>query len=146
MMFVRYVFIQLIAYAIDLGVFVLIVSSGLSEPLVANISSKIAAGAFAFICHRNFTFDAKYRGSSGSQAIRYAVVLGLNIPLTTALLALAMLWIEHVTLAKVCADAAGVVITFWISRVFVFAGPGRSLRGSETGQQPERQIDRQTDV
>lgn len=123
MIFARYVLIQLIAYAIDLGAFVLIVNTGLSGPILANISSKLAAGAFAFVCHRNFTFSANRHGDRWNQAVRYLILLGLNIPLTTILLGLAMMWIDNVTVAKIFADVAGVAITFCISKAFVFVGP-----------------------
>lgn len=123
MIFARYVLIQLIAYAIDLGAFVLMVNTGLSGPIIANISSKLVAGAFAFVCHRNFTFSANRHGARWNQAVRYVILLSLNIPLTTILLGLAMLWIDNVTVAKVCADVVGVAITFWISKALVFVGP-----------------------
>lgn len=122
MTFVRYVLIQLLAYCIDLGGFLLMLKSGALGPLPANVISKIAAGLFAFVVHRRFTFRAQGQGNAHHQAVRYFLLLGVNIPLSSGLLLITMHWINHPTVAKVSADIVGVLFTYWISKLFVFTG------------------------
>jgi putative flippase GtrA len=122
MTFIRYVLIQLLAYSIDLGGFLLLLKTGAVGPLPANVASKIAAGLFAFVSHRRFTFRAHGQGNAHKQAVRYFLLLGINIPLSSGLLMIALHWISHPTIAKVVADVAGLLFTYSISKAFVFAG------------------------
>lgn len=133
MTFARYVLIQLLAYCVDLGGFLLMLKSGVLRPLSANVVSKAAAGLFAFVAHRRFTFRAHEHRNAHRQAIRYFLLLGINIPLSSGLLLLAMHWISHPTVAKVFADMVGVFLTYWISKLFVFTGgrPVRERAGSQ---------------
>ena len=118
--FVRYGLVQLFAYAIDMGGFLLLLNAGLLGPLWANVLAKLAAGVFAFIAHRHFTFQAGDRADASRQALRYFTLLALNIPLSSALLALLLTWTSHATLAKFTADVLIVAVTYWLSKSLVF--------------------------
>jgi len=120
MTFVRYVVIQLVAYAMDMGVFYFILQLGLLGPIVANIIGKIAAGIFAFIAHRNFTFQAGGNDDRTHQARRYFTLLALNIPFSSGLLTVLLMWINDPVVAKVIADVLSVALTYWLSKSFVF--------------------------
>ncbi|MEP6899654.1 MAG: GtrA family protein [Rhodanobacter sp.] len=122
MTFIRYVLIQLFAYCIDLGGFLLLLKTGALGPLAANVISKLAAGLFAFVAHRRFTFRAHGHGNAHGQAVRYFLLLGINIPLSSGLLLIALHWIGHPTIAKIVADIVGVLFTYSISKAFVFVG------------------------
>lgn len=122
MTFVRYVSIQLLAYGIDMGVFLLILQTDLAAPIWANVLAKLAAGLFAFILHRYFTFRAAESGAIRHQAIRYFVLLALNIPVASAILVLLLLWITEPVAAKFIADIICVALTYAVSKRFVFAG------------------------
>ncbi len=116
--FSRYVFVQLLAYLLDMGTFVLLGFAGV-QPVAANVASKLVAGAFAFASHRRFTFGV-HRQRARSQVVKYALLLGINIPLSSALLALLMQVVPSAILAKLLADVLGVALTFLLSRQVVF--------------------------
>lgn len=122
MTFVRYVAIQLLAYGIDMGMFLVILQTGLAEPIWANVLAKFAAGVFAFIVHRSFTFRVAESGAIRHQVIRYFVLLALNIPVASAILALLLVWIATPVPAKFIADIICVAFTFALSKHFVFTG------------------------
>ena len=120
--FSRYVGVQVLAYGIDMGSFLLFVALGMG-PVLANVPAKLAAGTFAFLAHRRVTFGVHGRGGAGSQLLRYALLLALNVPLSSGLLALLLPWIGPAALAKFIADAICVLLTFFASRHFVFRAP-----------------------
>jgi putative flippase GtrA len=116
--FSRYLGVQVVAYGIDMGGFLLL--SIVWPPLPANVASKIAAGIFAFIAHRRITFKVHGDGDGHKQLLKYALLLGLNIPLSSGLLAVLLHWISPAALAKLISDVACVGLTFLLSRHFVF--------------------------
>lgn len=116
--FGRYVGVQLIAYAIDLGGFIL--ASPIIGSLPANVASKIAAGIFAFLAHRRVTFKVHGQRNAHNQLIKYVLLLAANIPVSSGLLALLMQWISPAALAKVVSDVTCVAITFLFSHYIVF--------------------------
>lgn len=122
MTFFRYVLIQVAAYCIDMGVFLALIATQYLGPIAANILGKMAAGLFAFIAHRHYTFPSGSRSPQHRQAIRYGLLLAINIPLSSSALALCLIVIPMEALAKVVADAMCLAITFWASKKFVFAG------------------------
>lgn len=125
MTFVRYVAIQLLAYGIDMGVFLIVFKSGLTGPIEANALAKLAAGTFAFTAHRNFTFRVGERSSIRHQATRYFLLLILNIPIASIILALLLAWITQPVAAKFIADIVCVALTYGLSKRFVFTGQQR---------------------
>lgn len=129
MTFLRYGLVQAFAYGIDFGGFLLLMSVAGLTPLIANVVCKAAAGVFAFVAHRHFTFSVAEVGSSLGQGIRYFALLGLNIPLSTGLLALLLRWIQYPAAAKFIADALILVFTYWISKKLVFARPRKPQDG-----------------
>lgn len=122
MTFVRYVAIQLLAYGIDMGMFLVVLKSGLSGPIVSNVLAKLAAGIFAFVAHRNFTFRVGNDRAIRQQAVRYFILLALNIPVASVILALLLLWIAEPVAAKFIADIICVALTYGLSKHFIFAG------------------------
>ena len=120
MRFVRYLLVQVLAYGLDMGVFILLFSQFGIQPLVANVIGKVFAGLFAFVAHRCFTFGVVCVGGAGLQAVRYFTLLALNIPLS-ALVLNSMLWVIPIAvLAKFVTDVSCVLITYWLSKRFVF--------------------------
>ena len=120
MTFFRYILIQIVAYGIDVGVFLIIFKFEVLGPVAANFAGKLVAGAFAFVAHRGFTFQA-VRGTSGwRQATRYLALLALNVALASFALMACLPWIEPPALAKLAADLFCVLLTYWLSRRFVF--------------------------
>lgn len=120
MKFIRYVVIQLIAYGIDMGVFLVALYLGSLGTLTSNVLGKIAAGALAFLLHQRFTFRVANGSRDGKQAIRYFLLLGLNVPISSAALSVVLLLIDSPVIAKFISDIIGVFLSFWISNKWVF--------------------------
>lgn len=122
MQFVRYLLVQVPAYCLDMGGFILLFAHFHIEPLLANAVSKILAGVFAFIAHRRFTFGVAKTGPKVQQGLRYFALLALNIPLSALVLGVMLLVIPTTVLAKFVADMLYVVLTYWLSKQLVFIG------------------------
>ena len=103
-----------------MGGFLLVLKMDIFGPVIANIIGKSAAGTFAFIAHRNFTFRSNERADKKRQAIRYFLILALNIPFSTAILSLFLIWIKEPEIAKFLADGICVVLSYLISKKFIF--------------------------
>lgn len=116
--FSRYIGVQVIAYGIDMGGFLLL--NTLLGPLFSNVLSKIAAGIFAFILHRRVTFKVHGHSDGRAQLLKYSLLLAVNVPLSSGLLALLLPWIAPAALAKLISDVACVGFTFALSRYLVF--------------------------
>ena len=122
MQFVRYLLVQVLAYGLDMGGFVLLFTYFGIDPLVANVVGKVLAGLFAFVAHRNFTFGVVEASRRAQQVVRYFALLALNIPLSALVLG-AMLWVMPMAVvAKLVADMICVFLTYWLSKHFVFLG------------------------
>ncbi|EFQ62887.1 MULTISPECIES: GtrA family protein [Pseudomonas] len=119
MTFVRYGTIQLMAYALDMGTFLLLMTLSQDHPVLANITGKMVAGVFAFFLHRHFTFQSTH-ASGKAQAVRYFSLLALNIPVASALFSLGLYFINSPAPVKLISDVICVALTYWISKLFVF--------------------------
>ncbi|MDQ3524005.1 MAG: GtrA family protein [Chloroflexota bacterium] len=117
--FGRYVAIQLVAYVLDMGSFLVLIGTVGDHPVWANIASKIVAGTFAFFGHRRFTF-ALDRRAAPSEVTKYVLLLLANIPMTSLVLVALLHWTDVVTLAKFLADVSCVGITFLVAKFLVF--------------------------
>jgi len=120
MIFLRYLAIQVLAYGIDMGSFLLALHYGLAGPIAANVIAKLAAGGFAFAAHRHFTFSVGGAGFIKRQAVRYFLLLAANVPIASALLAVILLWIPVPAIAKFLSDIVGVAFTYILSKYFIF--------------------------
>lgn len=127
--FSRYFAVQLVAYVVDFGSFLLLSYSFGVNAMYANVAGKIAAGAFAFVAHRRVTFGADGHGNARSQLLRYMLVLGINVPVSSAVLALLLRLTVYPAPAKLLADAICIGATFLLSKHLVFTGPGRVRNG-----------------
>lgn len=116
--FGRYIGVQIAAYGIDIGGFVLL--HLLIGPLAANVVAKTFACTFAFVAHRRVTFKAHGHGDGHIQLMKYALLLGLNIPVSSGLLALLLPKLHPAVLAKFASDVMCVGVSFLLSRYFVF--------------------------
>lgn len=120
MTFLRYLAIQVLAYGIDMGVFLFVLHFGLLGPIFANIVAKLLAGCFAFAAHRSFTFGVNDGSLIGRQSVRYFLLLAINIPIASAILALVLQWVPAPAVAKFLSDVVCVVISYALSKHFVF--------------------------
>ena len=134
--FARYLLVQVLAYGLDMGGFILLFVYFGVEPVIANIVGKILAGGFAFVVHRRFTFGVVETGNVGQQGVRYFVLLALNIPLSVMVLDVVLRVIPVVVAAKFVADVISVIFTYWLSKRIVFAS-GDSKKNNLDGGRRE---------
>ena len=120
MTFFRYLLVQVAAYAIDMGTFLVILNAGILSPFTSNALAKLAAGIFAYLNHQFFTFHVPDGARGLRQALRYTLLLSLNLSLSSCVLATFMLITEQAVTAKFATDIVCVLLTFWISQKWVF--------------------------
>lgn len=132
MTFVRYTAIQLLAYSIDMGAFLITLSIIMDSPISANVIAKFAAGLFAFFAHRHFTFRAADGVAASGQAIKYFFLLALNIPLASAILALLLMWFHEPVVAKFISDVICVGFTYVLSKHFIFTAQLKQASKSQS--------------
>jgi putative flippase GtrA len=126
MTFLRYSIVQILAYAIDMGIFILLINTPLIDPIGVNILSKISAGIFAFIVQRKFTFKVAAKELVKMQAIRYFIVLIFNIPIASVILILMLYLIADPVLAKFLSDIVCVNLSYMLGKYFIFPRNPRS--------------------
>ena len=126
----RYVLVQIVAYGLDFGGFYALYHGGIATPVVANLGGKLIAGLFAFFAHRGFTFRVHESERRASHAVKYFVLLALNAPISSGILAGLLLFTSEVAAAKILADVISVGLTFLLTKHVVFsrgsAAPARS--------------------
>lgn len=120
MTFLRYLFIQVIAYGIDMGVFIFLIQFNLIGPIIANIFAKVVAGCFAFVVHRRYTFNVASLGFARKQAVRYFIVLVANVPVASAILGFILIWAPLPVVAKFLSDTVMVALSYVLSKKFIF--------------------------
>ena len=121
MTLLRYLLVQIVAYCVDLGTFQALVATELAGPVIANLAGKLPAGIFAFLAHRRFTFRVGSAARIHREAIKYFVLLAVNAPLSSLILAGLLAFVTPVILAKVLADVLSVGLSFTLTKYVVFA-------------------------
>lgn len=118
--FMRYLLVGVVTYCVDMSAFLVLLNFFGIDLLLANMISKVLAGLFSFFSHRAFTFGLVASTGRGRQAIRYFILLALNVPLSALILS-AILWITPIgVLAKVLSDVILVLISYLQSKFIVF--------------------------
>jgi len=120
MKFFRYIIIQLLAYVIDMGSFLILLHGMFLHPIAANIIGKLAASIFAFTAHRNITFKSNHKKDKKTQALRYLMLCMLNIPLSSTVLFVLLKCVPYTVLAKFMADVSCVFFNYWMNKTVVF--------------------------
>jgi putative flippase GtrA len=117
--FGRYIAVQLAAYVLDMGSFLIFLGEFPDHPVWANVGGKLVAGTFAFFAHRKITFALSAK-SAPAEMLKYTLLLLANIPMTSAVLVLLLKFTDNVTTAKFLADVSCVGITFLLAKRLVF--------------------------
>ena len=105
-----------------MGSFLLLLYLGGVGPVISNILAKTASGVFGYFAHRIFTFQTRREESHMRQAGLYVLLLAINVPTTSLMLAGLLYIVPYPELAKLISDVGFVFINFWISKRFVFTG------------------------
>ena len=117
--FIKYNIVQCVAYSIELGLFALLTYGFRVSDVGANVVAKVIAGGVAFVVHRHFTFRTDSPAGRAGSFVKYFVLLGVNVPLSSAGLVVLLHWIPALA-AKICSDVAWVGLSFFLSRKVVF--------------------------
>ena len=134
MTFLRYIIIQLMAYCVDVATFLIALNIGVFGAIFSNLVAKFSAGIFAFIAHRHFTFRVAGNSAKRDQALRYFLLLVINIPASSVIMTLMLMWFQEPIFAKFIADVISVSLTYLLSKRFVFTLTSqKSGKSSPTG-------------
>jgi putative flippase GtrA len=115
----KYSLIQIAAYLMDYGIFIGLTYLFGAPPLPSNVAGKILSGIFSFFSHRHFTFDRLDKANVWSEGMRYFTILGLNVPLSSGLLAVFSQFLP-LLLAKFVSDVLCVALSFKLTQSVVF--------------------------
>jgi putative flippase GtrA len=115
----RYLFVSVLIYAIDMGGYIVFIKCGLN-PLMANVLVKIFAALFGFFAHRHITYRLKNSDSLMHHAIRYFGLAIIYTPVSTLVLYVLFKVIPHLVIAKFIGDVLLFVVVYYITSKFVF--------------------------
>jgi putative flippase GtrA len=121
--FLRYGLVAGVAYGIDFGGYLLLMSLGYS-PVLANALIKIVAAIFGFFAHRHFTYSIKERNDIGKHAVRYFGLALFYTPLSSLVLYCIMFVLPNPIYAKAASDISLFLLMFWITSKFSFKKTG----------------------
>lgn len=112
---------QLIAYAIDIGAFLIVMSLWDINPVVGNIIGKMCATCFGFTYHATVSFRGHDAKSTGRALFMFILVVIANIIGTSVLLWFGTTFLHTPeTPTKIAADIMGIVATFFLVGKVVF--------------------------
>lgn len=115
--FFIYVGVQILAYALEMGTF--IIARALEYNLIlSNSCAKFLALVVAFVLHRHVTFSSTTQ-SAFQQGANYFVLFLFNVSAATGLLWLLKNYMPE-TAAKFISDTVLIVLSFALARLFVF--------------------------
>lgn len=126
--FLRYNLVQIVAYGIEVLIFFSMTWLWPSYLVAANVAGKAAAGGFAFVAHKYFTFENANSQEIGKQAGRYVLLLIANMFLGSLLL---LVFVEFMPKwsAKLVSDMVSVATTFLLTHYLVFGVPANNEEG-----------------
>ena len=120
MQFLKYTCVAGIAYCIDFGGYIFLLSFEYS-PIVANALTKVVAAFFGFFAHRYFTYSIIGINNIRSQAVRYFGLALFYTPLSSMLLNGIMYLISNPIYAKALSDISLFMMMYWITSKLSFS-------------------------
>lgn len=131
----RYLVTGSLAAVVDVGVFALLLSGGLSIPLAATLSFAAASVANYWLTSR-FVFQARRSAAGYVKFLVFALMgLGLNVTLTTLL---SMYTPLVPVAAKIVAIGISFVFNFTVNSLFVFRAEPGDATTSEPASEEQR--------
>ena len=117
-----YIGVQIIGYLVDLACFMGLVQLEAWPIVWSNYSAKTVSGTTTFFLHRYFTFPDGRAEPLGRQALKYYTLLIINTQVNTLFLLGIDFLIDNVFVSKLMAEGASFVLSYLISKRFVFKG------------------------
>ncbi len=118
---VVYGIVQVLAFALELCVFAIALYTTETMIVASNLLGKAAAGGFAFVAHRMFTFRGEKKWSFTTQAGLYFVSLLANAGVSTCMLFVLVFFGFGPFSAKIVADVSLIVLTYTLTRQLIFS-------------------------
>ena len=117
----RYGLVGLLVLALDYAVFAGLLALLPGQHLAVNIAGKLAGAAIGFVLHKYVTFAGEQADGTGRQALSYALLLGFNLLLSSALLWLSVDWLRlNAYGARLFIDAVVIGVSFLGSKFWVY--------------------------
>ena len=117
----RYGLVGLLVLALDYAVFAGLLSLLPGQHLAANIAGKLAGAAIGFVLHKYVTFAGSQADRTERQALSYALLLGFNLLLSSALLWLLVDRLDFNAYgARLFVDAVVIGMSFLGSKFWVY--------------------------
>ena len=117
---VRYLMVGVLIYTIDMLSFVFsFYLLGLNE-LIANGFAKILAGILGFLLQKKFTFKINKNKDNAIQKYRYITLLFSTVLISVFLFYFILMIIRNPVVAKFISDILIVILSFLISKQWVF--------------------------
>lgn len=141
---IRYVIVGGGTYVADFLIYLLVVTLAPTMYLQGNVAGRLTGAVIGFVMHKYWTFGGQHSRSIVTQALSYALLLFLNIGLSSALLMGFNTYRPDIgpVLARVITDILVIGFTFIFSKL-IFKhqatsddAPSLVMRGA--GNQPER--------
>lgn len=125
--FFRYILVQVSAYVIDMGLFMVVVFLLPERLAIANFCGKVFAGVYAFIFHKYFTFKSVVGGGGKAEALRFILLNVFTFFMSTFFLLLFTPYIMDTFFSKLLADAICIGLTFLLANKLVYNVSERKL-------------------
>jgi putative flippase GtrA len=116
----RYNLVQVSAYVIDIGLFMVVVFLLPERLAIANFCGKAFAGVYAFIFHKYFTFRSVVGGGGKGEALRFTLLNIFTFFMSTFFLLLFTPYITDTFFSKLLADVICIGMTFLLANKLVF--------------------------
>lgn len=126
MVFVRYFLVAGVAYGIDFGGYIFLLSLEY-KPVIANMMIKVVAAIFGFFSHRYFTYSIKERNEIGKHAVRYFGLALFYTPVSSVVLYGIMMLLPNPVYAKFISDVLLFLLMYLITSKFTFTKPDSQL-------------------
>ena len=118
---VKYLFVGVMIYLIELGTFLVLTFLESELYLFANIAAKVFAAGCGFFLHKHITFSWDQEHNTRSQLIKYIALLLFNLILASTMLYVSVEILNlNVFIMKLIIDIIVIALAFLISRRFVF--------------------------
>lgn len=118
----RYALSGLGAAATDFGLYLLLHLTFDVTPALTNLVSRPLGGLVSFLLHKYFTFQNRGTAQTGTQFKRFWIVWALSFVISQGMVWwLSSIWPNHGVLAKLAAESAAVLCSFFCQRYWTFS-------------------------
>jgi len=122
-MIIRYLITGVIVYLIDMFFFLFSFYLLGFNAMVSNSAAKLLGGLSGFFLHRRITFNVGKSNYKATQKYKYSLLLLFTYTGSIVLFYFALLILQNEILAKFISDVVIIVLSYTISKFWIFATP-----------------------